>query len=273
MKLEITPLAQQYAPWSISKAGCAEICPLQFEKKYIEKATETARASANKVGTVSHKILELRLAGTPAAQAEKVALEEEPLTGSELEDLRSLKDTIESFVRDFDKFCVINGVTEVFREVKWAINAEAKKTEFFAPDVFFRGVLDLGCITRERDLIVVDHKSGMAKDIAKDQKFKKQLNSYAVMGLAQYADLQGSRGMINFLQGPAAKRRQWLDYVSAANIQKLLTPWLFSYLSFCAAQLVPPFKAKPKFEKFPCAYCGYRPACGAYKELELASEI
>lgn len=273
MKLEITPLAQQHAPWSISKAGTAEICPQQYEHKYLLKTVEQARASANKVGNVSHKILELRVAGTSASDAEKTALDAEPLTSTEAEDLRSLKDAIDSFLKAFDIFCVTNGVTEVFREVKWGLTAEAKKTGFFAPDVFFRGVMDLGCITRERDLIVIDHKSGLAKDISKDQKFRRQLNSYAVMGLANVPGIQGARGMINFLQGPEVKRKQWLEYVAADKIAKLLTPWLYSYISFCAEKLVPPFLAKPRYNKFPCAYCGYRPGCQAYKETELAAEI
>lgn len=273
MKLEITPLAAKYAPWSISKAGTAEICPRQYEHKYILKSKELTRASANKVGTVSHKILELRVVGTDASVAEKAALEEEPLTSAESEDLRSMKDAIDVFVKDFDLFCRNNGVTEIFREVKWGLTKEGAKTGFFDVDVYFRGVMDLGCMTRDRDLIVMDHKSGLAKDISKDQKLRRQLNSYAVLGLVNVPDMQGARGMINFLQGPPAKRRQWMEYVAAERILKQLTPWLFSYLSFCAEQLVEPMRAKPKFNKFPCAYCAYRPACEAYKELELAAEV
>jgi hypothetical protein len=273
MKLEVTPLALEHAPWSISKASCADICPKQFEFKYILKAAQGPQASASQVGTVSHKILELRAGGVSAKQAETAALAETPLTTQEQEDLHTLKEAIDIFLRDFDAFCKKNGVIEVYREKKWGLDVEGNAVDFFSPKVFFRGVLDLGCLTKEHDLIVMDHKSGFAKDIQKDQKFRRQLNSYAVMGLANIEGLQGARGMINFLQGPVDKRRQWLEYVPAEKIGKLLTPWLYGHICFCAEKLVPPFVAKPRLDKFPCAYCSYRPVCGAYKELERAAEI
>lgn len=274
MSFEISELAQTFAPWSISKSELAETCPKQFEYKYIMKAPEDVVPSANRVGTAAHRVLELRLGGMSAKDAKKQALEEHPLTDTEGDDLRALEDAIDAFLKKFEKFCAANGVVKLLLEQKWGVDANGEACDFFDKEkVFFRGVIDLGVITASNDLIVIDHKSGVAKDIDKNQKFKRQLNSYAVMGLAHVKDLAGARGAINFLQGPEDKRIQWLDYVSADRISTVIRPWLFAYISFCAESLKKvPYVAKPK-AKWPCSYCSFRPSCSAYQEMLRGAEI
>jgi len=268
----ISPLAQRFAPWSISKAGVAETCPAQFNHKYRLKTVETEQHSSNKVGTVSHEILEHRLGGTDAKVARDRALEKNPLMDSELEDLRALGDAIEAFLKRFDGFCKKNGVTEVLREVEWGITAEGKPTGFFAKDVYFRGKVDLGAITASRELVVVDHKSGVATDITRKDKFKTQLNSYAVLAALNVEGLTGVRGGINFLQGPEDKRIQWLDFLDTDRIKRLYVPWLFGVLNTAAENLVEPFPARPS-PKWPCAWCGYRTTCSPYQEMLRGAQI
>ena len=267
MAHEISDLARKHAPWSISKASIAETCPKQFEFKYVTKLKDAlVIPSSNQVGTAAHTILELRTGGTPHTEAKKVALEKTPLTSSELESLYVLEKPIDGFLRKWEIFCHTHQVTEILREQDWGLTVDLKPTGFFAKDVFFRGKLDLGALTRDRDLIVLDHKSGIAKDIQKDQKFKRQINSYGVLAKYNIPDLAGVRGAIHFLQGEESKRIQWLDYVDSSAIEKHLTPWLFNYLNFCAAQLAEPFEAHPKL-RWPCEWCSYKQSCAAYQGL------
>jgi CRISPR/Cas system-associated exonuclease Cas4 (RecB family) len=263
----VSELAKKYAPWSISKAAVGETCALQFQHKYLLKTPEGVKASGNQVGTCAHSVLEERLGGAPRKVATERALEKTPLTSDELEMLSSFEETIEEFLRRFDAFCKNNGVTEIIREEKWALTAEGKKTTFFAPDAYFRGAVDLAAVTRDRDVFVIDHKSGVAKDITKDNKFKNQLNSYAVMAVACLPDVAGVRSGIHFLQGDATKRLQWLDYIEASRVVKVYTPWLFKHLNNVAEMLQPPFVGRPKIDKWPCSFCSYRPDCTAYSEL------
>ncbi len=269
-KIEISPLARQFAPWSFSKAGIADTCPAQFEHKYLKKTPEVT-VSDNVVGTAAHTILEHRVTGTSYLDATKIALEKTPLTSTEQETLRTFEERIEAFVKRFDVFCKRNGVTEILREVEWGITDTGKKTGFFAKDVFFRGKVDLGAVTRDKDLFVVDHKSGMAKDLSKDTKKKQQLYTYGVLALANVEGLAGIRGGIHFLQGNEALGLQWIDYIDAARLRNIFLPWLFSFLNDAAENLVEPYAARPK-PKWPCGWCGYRSACKPYEEMIRAAQ-
>jgi hypothetical protein len=262
----ITPLAKQFAPWSISKAGVAETCPAQFKHKYLLKTVEEAVPSANTVGTHAHAILEYRIGGMTDADARKRAAEKTPLTGSEKEDLRALDDSINEFLVKWDGFCKREKVQKVLLEVEWAFTADFKKTGFFSPDVYFRGKVDLGAITPNADLIVMDHKSGVSKDIQRGDKFKKQLWSYAVLAFANIEGMAGVRSGINFLQGDRFPKIQWLEYIEAPRIHKLFTPWLYETLNDAAERLVEPFAAKPKL-RWPCEWCSYRPSCPDYQAM------
>lgn len=264
----ITPLAKQFSPWSISKAGVAETCAAQFKHKYILKTVEQAVPSANTVGTHAHSILEFRIGGKTDVEARRLAAEKTPLTGNEKEDLRVFDGAIEEFIVKWEGFCRRERVQTVLLEAEWAFTADAKKTGFFSPDVYFRGKVDLGAITANKDLIVIDHKSGMSQDIngRYGDKFKKQLWSYAVMGVSNVEGLAGVRAGINFLQGERFPRIQWLDYIDANRVEKLFTPWLFELLNNAAEHLVDPFPAKPKL-RWPCEWCSYRPSCPDYQAM------
>lgn len=274
MKFEISELAAQYAPWSVSKADLAETCPRQFELKHILKSPEEVVATANQVGSAAHLILEYRLGGMDAKAAKAAALIKIPMTSTEWENLRVLEDAIETFVVKFAAFCKTYDVVDVMIEKKWAIRADGTATDFFASDVFFRGVVDLCALTRQGDLTVIDHKSGVAKDIYKYTKYQKQINVYAVMALANMPNIAGVRGALHFLQGPQHLRLQWLDFTDAHKIKALYTPWLFEFINKCATSLAPrPFQAKASLRVWPCNFCPYKPSCAAHQELLRESEI
>jgi hypothetical protein len=263
----ISELARKHAPWSFSKMEMAESCPAQFRHKVILKTAAAPMPSDNKVGIVAHTILEHRVKGTPAHEARKNALDQSPLTSQESEALRMLDESMEDFLKRFDTFCKREGVHKILSEEEWAFTDAYKKTGFFDKDVFFRGKMDLGAVTRSQDLFMIDHKSGMAKPLERDQKKRQQLQAYAVLALVNVPNIQGVRGGIHFMQGSPELRLQWTAYIPAARVRELYVPWLFGRINSAADNLSEPFEARPA-KKWPCAWCQYQADCPEYQSLK-----
>ncbi len=268
---EISELAQKYAPWSISKAELAVVCPAQFRHKYLLKSASgpTAANSDNKVGIVAHSILEHRVKGTSNADARKIAKVEE-LTSTELETLRTLQDNMDAFVQRFDAFCKAQRVSRILTEIKWGFTVDYKPTDFWAKDVYFRGQLDLGALTGDGALFVLDHKSGEAKAIENDAPKKQQLQSYAVLALPNMPEISGVRSGVHFLKGDNPDLRlQWMDYIPANSVRQAYAPWLFERINECARALIgerfDAKVAKKKERGWPCHWCNYQALCPDYQ--------
>lgn len=274
-KFEITALARKYAPWSFSKVEAAEMCPAQFGHKHVTKSVSAPAPSDTKVGIVAHEILEHRTTGKSASEAKKLAVVKNPLTNDELEQLRVLDENMEAFLKRFDTFCKAQGVSQILVEDSWGFDDQWNKAEFFGKGVFFRGKIDLGVVTRDRDLFFVDHKAGVAKVLADDRVKREQLQAYAVLGAANIPDLAGARGGINFLQAQTPELQlQWSDYIPIERIKTLYVGWLFSRINSAADNLTEPFEERPaktRMKKdgrpgFPCGWCLYTSTCSAFKE-------
>lgn len=218
------------------------------------------------VGTVAHAVLEHRLQGKTRGDATKAALEKTPLTGEEQDMLRTLEDRIDSFLTRFDAFCKSQGVREVLVEVEWGLTAEGHPASFWDKDVFFRGKMDLGVITRDNDLVILDHKSGVARDLRRDVKKQEQLQAYAVLGVANVKDVSGVRGGIHYLQGDDAKAIQWVDYVDATRVRDTYAPWLYGRVNDVASSLKEPYAPRPGL-RWPCEWCSYQALCPGFREL------
>lgn len=264
---EITELARKHAPWSFSKVELAESCPAQFQHRHVLKTASAPAPSDTKVGIVAHAVLEQRVQGMAAGEAQKTAIDKTPLTSNEREALRLLDESIDDFLRRFDTFCTSQGVTKVFCEVDWGFTQDYKPTGFFAKDVYFRGKLDLAALTRDGDLFLIDHKSGVAKSLERDQKKRQQLQAYAVLALPNMPDIAGVRGGIHFMQGAPDLRIQWMSYTPADRVRTLYTPWLFQRISAAADNLIEPYEARPA-RRWPCAWCGYQDACSAFQSFK-----
>jgi RecB family exonuclease len=271
---EISAFARKHAPWSYSKMELAETCPAQFRHKHIAKTTAAPAPSDTKVGIVAHAVLEHRVMGKPSGIAKKTAVEKTPLTTTEQEMLHMLEENMEDFLRRFDNFCKAQGVTKVMCEADWGFTDDYKPTGFFAENVFFRGKLDLGALTRDNDLFLIDHKSGEAKPLERDQKKRQQLQAYGVLALPNMPDIAGVRGGIHFMQGNPDERLQWTTYIPAERIRALYMPWLFGRINTSAENLAEPFEARPakslmkKNNKpgWPCGWCQYQDVCPEFKE-------
>jgi hypothetical protein len=277
-KFEITQLARKFAPWSFSKIEAAEMCPAQFGHKHITKTAAAPMPSDTKIGIVAHEILEHRAGGKSAGESKQLAIAKNPLTSDETEMLTVLNENMEAFLKRFDSFCKANGVTEILREADWAFTDTYEKTTFFDKQVYFRGKLDLGAVTRDRDLFFVDHKAGAVKKLAEDRVKREQLQAYAVLALVNVPNLAGVRGGINFLQGDTPEKQlQWGDYIPATRVRELYVSWLFSRINRAADNLLEPLEARPAnslIKKgafagrpgFPCGWCLYQSSCVAFKE-------
>lgn len=263
--LTVTEASLRHAPWSFSKMETGESCPAQFRHKHILRTVAGPSSPDTVVGTAAHAVLERRVKGASLADAKKAALENTPLTSDEQDMLRTLEDRMEAFVRKFDGFCRREGVTRILVEEAWGITATLGRTGFFDKDVYFRGKVDLGAITRDGDLVVIDHKSGVAKDLKKDLKKRQQLWSYYVLAIPNVPGVSGVRGAIHFLQGAEDKAVQWMpNYDDASRVREVYAPWLFSRISEVAETLVEPFPAKPKL-RWPCEWCAYQGSCGPFQ--------
>jgi RecB family exonuclease len=267
MAFPISELARKHAPWSFSKMETAETCPAQFKHKVILKSEAAPATSDTKVGIVAHEILEHRVRGTALSEARKIASEKTPLTSQERELLKLMDESMDDFLQRFDTFCKAQGVTKILVEEDWGFTDAYVKTGFFAKDVYFRGKLDLGAITRDNDLFIIDHKSGMAKPLERDQKKRQQLQAYAVLALANMTDIAGVRGGIHFMQGSPDLRIQWTPYIPVARLRELFVPWLFTRINSAASELVEPFEARPA-KKWPCGWCNYQAHCPEYQALK-----
>lgn len=264
--LTVTPAALRHAPWSFSKMETGESCPAQFKHKHVLKTVAGPSSPDTVVGTAAHEVLERRVKGASAADAKRLALESTPLTSDEQDMLRTLEDRMDAFLTKFDGFCRRQGVKQILVEQGWGVTADFRATGFFDKDVFFRGKVDLGAITRDDDLVVIDHKSGVAKDLKKDLKKRQQLWSYYVLAVPNVPGVNGVRGAIHFLQGAEDKAIQWMDsYDDVARVRDVYAPWLFSRINDVAATLVEPYPARPKL-RWPCEWCTYQGSCPSFQE-------
>lgn len=264
---EISDRARKFAPWSFSMMETAESCPAQFRHKHLLKSAAAPAPSDTKVGIVAHAILEHRVMGTEAKTARKTAVDKTPLTTQEQEMLRLLDESMEDFLRRFDAFCKNNGVKQVICESSWGITDAYLPAEFFGKDVFFRGKMDLGAVTRDDDLFLIDHKSGVAKPLERDQKKRQQLQVYAVLAAANVSGIRGVRGGIHFMQGDVDKRIQWTAYIPVERVRTLYAPWLYGRINAAADNLTEPFEARPA-PKWPCKWCAYQAACPEFQAMQ-----
>lgn len=269
---EISDLARKYAPWSYSKAEVAEICPRQFQHKHLLRTGVAESGSEAKIGTVAHEILEHRVVGKPKGEARREALAKNPLTSNEMEVLHSFDENIEEFLQRVDRFCKTQGVTEILREVSWGITDDYRATDFFAKDVYFRGKLDLGMVTRDGTLFFLDHKTGEPKKpLTQDTKKRQQLQAYGVLAAACMPKISGVRPGIHYVLGKTPDERlQWMDFVPADVLRRNYAPWLYGRINECASNLAfDKFEARvaKKMPKgFPCHWCNYQKDCDKYQE-------
>ncbi len=148
-------------PWSYSALDDFVNCPRAYYEKKVARSVKEERGQELIWGEWVHKQFENRQKDGTPLPAELAEFENYMLT---LEKLPGAKDT----------------------ERKIALNRAFDPCEFFAKDVWFRGVIDYSQIWRGKALLI-DYKTGK-----EHQKFK-QLKLFALHVFAEYATVTEAR--------------------------------------------------------------------------------
>lgn len=268
-----------YAPWSHSKEGVLDHCLLQFHKKHVANEREAPSGTAARVGTAAHAVLE-DATRDPAADLDEAAARaaaKTALTTDEAAKLRTFLPTTDRFRAWLRAFHAKHGVRQTLVEAELGINKDFAAVPYAVdwklgvaairegvragvlPVV--RGKLDLGLVTDDNALVIVDHKSGRPKPFA---EYEAQLNAYAVLGAAAY-DVDGVQTAVHHVE---TGDMLWSKWIPRATIEASLRPWLAQRLNrhkHRLALLAPDAPPPPRVGWY-CGWCGFVDGCAAGKE-------
>ena len=245
------PMLDEHAPWSLSKSDLAAKCPYAFKLRYLEKVKRASGTHAQ-IGIAAHEVQEFILNDMVPKVALETALNNMPnLTVKEIETVESMLGNMASFHERMQRFRKKHDVVEVFNEQKWAINRQFEPVDWKDPDAFYRGIVDYAMLTRGGYLVVMDHKSGRRHPV---EKYSRQLDSYAVLGLSMYSDIKGAHAALHYIKTGDI---DWHFMRKTDVIQGLLRAALVEMLSVRAAKL-PGYPVTPN--KF-CKWCDYIEHC------------
>lgn len=227
-------------------------CPREFSYRYVNRIAEPLVSPEQRLGKALHHGLELVLAGTPP-QAALDAGRQELLTDAERSRFEQLAPQVGAFVQRIAEFRARRRPRAELIEYKLAIDAQVQPTQFLAQDAFFRGVLDAGFEWGDGELAVVDHKTGMRRDLA---GYMDQLDGYAILAVVNSPQLKRIWRGVHFL---AEGDVEWAPPIDAAAVRKVATPHLLAIIDdagWRAADDTP----TPGMH---CNWCSYRNICPA----------
>lgn len=197
--IQPTAFVKKYAPWSISKAKAANTCPYKFKLQYVLK--EKARLTAGKearVGQCVHEVLEMALAGRPVKTTLPLIIQQHGLTTDEEDMALAFETAIVNFVKRLATYRRKINAKEPVMERKMGLSVDGRAVNFYAKDVFMRGVLDMYMFIHGRPhAVVLDHKTGKDRGL---EPHEAQFEAYLAMMKAVYPELTGVSIGVNFLQ-------------------------------------------------------------------------
>jgi len=179
--------AIEFGPWSPSKAGVLEECPLKFIWQYVEKPRLSADEKVINddlplvMGSAVHKYAEHLVNGISPKEAEEDAFKDVPLTRRNKLTIRSQKRGIASFEDRMRSFKTKHKVILDAAELRLAVMADLKSTEFWNNRSALRGILDRLIIIERgghKHAIAIDIKTGRERPI---ETYSLQLESYGVL--------------------------------------------------------------------------------------------
>lgn len=282
------PLALKYAPWSFSKVGKLESCVRSFWFRYDQKVDGIAQKSVeSRMGTALHAVLEggLRMPGLDLGPVLHEQIEKNELSRDEVLEATSRLPDILDFIERWQRFKRVNGVKKEYIESQFAISAEHTPAPYFddpkkpdAPKVFFRGVVDLGGLTADNTLIIIDHKTGKKKAIGDHGK---QFYVYMLMAISLFPEVEAVQCAINYLGEPKLDWYPGVDNQPGAwsryDIARRIDPWMKHYINRAVTKL-PTVGAEGKTEKpkaetgWPCSFCEYADAAVCPEGRKVADE-
>ena len=204
-------LMTKVAPWSFSRIKAFEQCPKQFYHEKILKEFPFKETEAILYGSAFHKMAE-DFIGADVPVPKKFGFAEEALV--------SLKN------RKGKKLC----------EIKLGITENLEACDFYAKDVWFRGIADL--VILDGDLAwVVDYKTGKSAKYAD----KGQLELMALGVFAKYPQIKTVRAGLFFVVCNDLVKDTYMEYDSG----KLWEKWLGKYAQMQTAADEDMWNARP----------------------------
>lgn len=193
-------------PWSVSKLKLLQDCPLAFYLRYLVKLkVEDTDLDENRLltiyGKASHDILENVAKGFSlnASYVKAEAKYKYMLTDEQWGEIESNRLSIHSFWQRIEEFKIRNKVKHVRPEMKVGVTKDWKKTDFFAEDVYFRGVIDLAIELANQDALIIDHKRGPNPQWGGLRNYQFQLDSYFPLYHHGVSPIRGGQSGVNFI--------------------------------------------------------------------------
>jgi CRISPR/Cas system-associated exonuclease Cas4 (RecB family) len=133
-----------------------------------------------------------------------------------------------------------------------AVNADLESTPFVARDAFFRGVWDAGFVYDDGNLAVVDHKTGVRRELA---DYSDQLDGYAILAAANLSHVKRVWLGVHFVADAAM---EWTEPVPLDDVKRTVALRVLGQIEEAAATLQAGFEARPSPY---CQRCAYRSIC------------
>lgn len=206
-------------PWSYSKKKMLEQCPLKFFLQYVIKwkvpRIQDGSLPVSDIGSALHLILENVTVGKTMTDSYRIAKRKHfDAIGEEYWNQYVIGNqyNIENFRQKLDDFETRYPVKRYLCEIRMAVNADWKATDFFAGDCFYRGVVDLVIQLENGDGLIIDHKSVLnSGGFLSVKNFKEQLEVYKPLIHHGLIPLKGAQSGIHFIADGEIKFDQYHD--------------------------------------------------------------
>jgi CRISPR/Cas system-associated exonuclease Cas4 (RecB family) len=243
--------ALRHAPWSLSKVKCALRCALEFRYRYVDRIPEPTVEPDARVGKAIHAALEGVL-GRAAVEEVLHKNRQELLDDDERDRYDALAAAVRKFVERIAAFRARRRIQKELVEHMVAVDADLKATPFVAKDAFFRGVWDAGFVYDDGNLAVVDHKTGVRRELA---DYSDQLDGYAILAAANLAHVKKVWLGVHFVADAAM---EWTEPVALDDVKGAVALRVVGQIEAAAGAVNGGFAPRPSWY---CRRCAYRSIC------------
>lgn len=256
-------ITDYFDQWSPSKIKTLRQCPLKYYLQYIKKMKIETPASqdttARDAGKALHSILEYMAKGLTHPEAVlKTKMEYKKGMDEWQKYVEPNLYNVRRFVERFEEFSKVNPVEKLCPEVKLGVRRDWSLCDFFAPDVYFRGIVDLTILLKNKDAIVIDHKKGGTAEFGL-KNYEAQLNPYKILVLAKFPHVQNVSAGIHFVEEGTVPIG---NKTSAEQIIEMERPKLVYDIN-CGVEAVQELGVFKHKRGSYCKYCDYNEICKA----------
>ena len=249
--------ALAHAPWSASKVQTALRCPRLFHYRYVDRVPEPEVMPELRMGKAVHAAIEHALNGILV----KLAIEEGKKQLDETDDIdryEALCERIPAFLGRIEEFSRRRKLNRRFVEYQMAVKTDFGQTQFYSPDAFYRGIMDVAYVYDDVNLAMVDHKSGQRYP---NMNIADQLEGYAVLAALCFRHVKRIWLGVHWVVDAEVV---WTPSRTVAEINQSLVPKVMNNIE--AAALAVGDGPRPNPSSW-CERCGYRSICPAGREV------